>query len=64
MMIIGSLIRHVLFAFLMLIAEVFTLHMEELRSKQEEISKKDHEIKVLEAIIQTLSRSDLSSADN
>lgn len=36
--------------------KVFKLHMEELRSKQEEISKKDHEIKVLEAIIQTLSR--------
>ncbi|ONK60661.1 uncharacterized protein A4U43_C08F21170 [Asparagus officinalis] len=44
--------------------KVFKLHMEELRSKQEEISKKDHEIKVLEAIIQTLSRNDLSAADD
>jgi hypothetical protein len=34
------------------------LHMEELRAKQEEISKKNSEIKVLEAIIQTLSRND------
>lgn len=28
--------------------------MEELRAKQEEISKRDKEIKLLEAIIQTL----------
>nr|XP_010939192.1 uncharacterized protein LOC105058098 [Elaeis guineensis] len=35
-------------------SKVFKLHMEELRAKQEEISKKDGEIKVLEAIIQTL----------
>lgn len=33
---------------------VFELHMEELRAKQEEISKRDKEIKLLEAIIQTL----------
>ncbi|GMN20196.1 hypothetical protein TIFTF001_047075 [Ficus carica] len=39
---------------LFLIAEVFELHMEELRAKQEEISKRDKEIKLLEAIIQTL----------
>lgn len=39
---------------LFLIAEVFELHMEELRAKQEEISKRDEEIKLLEAIIQTL----------
>jgi hypothetical protein len=37
-----------------LAAEVFELHMEELRAKQEEIAKRDKEIKVLEAIIQTL----------
>ena len=35
-------------------AEVFELHMEELYAKQEEISKRDNEIKLLEAIIQTL----------
>lgn len=34
--------------------EVFELHMEELRAKQREISKRDDEIKLLEAIIQTL----------
>ncbi|KVH93423.1 uncharacterized protein LOC112517039 [Cynara cardunculus var. scolymus] len=34
--------------------KVFELHMEELRSKQAEISKRDNEIKLLEAIIQTL----------
>ncbi|KAK1315935.1 hypothetical protein QJS10_CPA05g01748 [Acorus calamus] len=38
--------------------KVFKLHMEELRAKQEEISKRDREIKVLEAIIQTLSAKD------
>lgn len=35
-------------------AEVFELHMQELRAKQEEISKRDNDIKLLEAIIQTL----------
>ncbi|KAK9950390.1 hypothetical protein M0R45_005883 [Rubus argutus] len=35
-------------------SKVFELHMEELRAKQEEISKRDKEIKLLEAIIQTL----------
>ncbi|GAA0165974.1 hypothetical protein LIER_21239 [Lithospermum erythrorhizon] len=35
-------------------AEVFGLHMEELRAKQEEIYKRDKEIKLLEAIIKTL----------
>ena len=35
-------------------SEVFELHMEELRAKQEEISKRDSDIKLLEAIIQTL----------
>ncbi|KAL7119395.1 hypothetical protein ACP275_02G060600 [Erythranthe tilingii] len=34
--------------------KVFELHMEELRAKQEEILKRDKEIKLLEAIIQTL----------
>ncbi|KAL0384478.1 UNVERIFIED_CONTAM: hypothetical protein Sradi_2842100 [Sesamum radiatum] len=34
--------------------KIFELHMEELRAKQEEISKRDKEIKLLEAIIQTL----------
>ncbi|XP_057976541.1 uncharacterized protein LOC131163801 isoform X2 [Malania oleifera] len=34
--------------------KVFELHMEELRAKQEEISRRDNDIKVLEAIIQTL----------
>ncbi|PSS29210.1 Myosin-11 like [Actinidia chinensis var. chinensis] len=34
--------------------KVFELHMEELCAKQEEISKRDNEIKLLEAIIQTL----------
>jgi hypothetical protein len=37
-----------------LVAEVFELHMEELRAKQEEITKRDTDIKLLEAIIQTL----------
>lgn len=40
------------------LAEVFELHMEELRAKQEEIAKKDSDIKVLEAIIRTLSNKD------
>jgi hypothetical protein len=35
-------------------SRVFELHMEELRTKQEEILKRDKEIKLLEAIIQTL----------
>ncbi|KAG8368680.1 hypothetical protein BUALT_Bualt15G0070900 [Buddleja alternifolia] len=34
--------------------KVFQLHLEELHAKQEEISKRDKEIKLLEAIIQTL----------
>ncbi|CAN1141774.1 hypothetical protein LINPERPRIM_LOCUS25663 [Linum perenne] len=34
--------------------KVFKLHMEELRAKQEEIAKRDNDIKLLEAIIQTL----------
>ncbi|GAU34135.1 hypothetical protein TSUD_66140 [Trifolium subterraneum] len=34
--------------------KVFELHMEELRAKQEEITKRDNDIKLLEAIIQTL----------
>jgi hypothetical protein len=40
------------------LAEVFALHMEELRLKQVEIAKKDGDIKVLEAIIRTLSNQD------
>ncbi|KAE9448330.1 hypothetical protein C3L33_19769, partial [Rhododendron williamsianum] len=39
---------------LSVVFQVFELHMEELRAKQEEISKRDKEIKLLEAIIQTL----------
>jgi len=39
-------------------ARVFQLHMEELRTKQQEIAKRDSDIKVLEAIIQTLSGKD------
>ncbi|XP_050371160.1 uncharacterized protein LOC126789127 [Argentina anserina] len=35
-------------------SKVFELHMEELRAKQEEISKRDKDIELLEAIIQTL----------
>lgn len=38
--------------------KVFELHMEELRAKQGEISKRDNEIKLLEAIIQTLGGKD------
>ncbi|VVB17968.1 unnamed protein product [Arabis nemorensis] len=34
--------------------KVFKLHMEELRGMQEQILKRDNEIKLLEAIIQTL----------
>ncbi|XP_068657499.1 uncharacterized protein [Aristolochia californica] len=44
---------------------VFKLHMEELRMKQEEIAKRDSDIKVLEAIIQTLSgRNSTPAGDN
>lgn len=39
-------------------ARVFQLHMEELRAKQDEIAKRDSDIKVLEAIIRTLSSKD------
>ncbi|KAG8048737.1 hypothetical protein GUJ93_ZPchr0009g774 [Zizania palustris] len=39
-------------------AKVFKLHMEELRAKQEEIAKKESDMKVLEAIIRTLSNKD------
>ncbi|KAL8116654.1 uncharacterized protein LOC141668987 [Apium graveolens] len=42
--------------------KVFELHMEELRAKQEEIYKRDKEIKLLEAIIQTLGGKRPSSA--
>ncbi|KAI3840842.1 hypothetical protein MKW92_053523 [Papaver armeniacum] len=35
-------------------SKVFELHMEELRAKQGEISKRDADIKLLEAIVQTL----------
>lgn len=38
--------------------KVFKLHMEELRAKEEVISRKDNEIKVLESIIQTVSLKD------
>ncbi|KAM7251618.1 hypothetical protein ACFE04_023501 [Oxalis oulophora] len=41
---------------------VFQLHMDELRAKQEEISKRDNEIKLLEAIIQTLGGKDSRSS--
>ncbi|GAB4838461.1 hypothetical protein Ancab_028005 [Ancistrocladus abbreviatus] len=34
--------------------KVFELHLDELRTKQEEITKRDDDIKLLEAIIQTL----------
>ncbi|CAL9151606.1 unnamed protein product [Musa hybrid cultivar] len=42
---------------------VFKLHMEELRSQKEEISKKESEIKLLEAIIQTISKNGVDSDD-
>ncbi|KAB2636665.1 embryonic stem cell-specific 5-hydroxymethylcytosine-binding protein-like [Pyrus ussuriensis x Pyrus communis] len=42
-------------------SKVFELHMEELRAKQEEIAKRDKEIKLLEAIIQTLGGKESSS---
>ncbi|GAV65352.1 hypothetical protein CFOL_v3_08867 [Cephalotus follicularis] len=41
--------------------KVFELHMEELRAKQDEISKRDKEIKLLEAIIQTLGKKESRS---
>ncbi|KAF4350841.1 hypothetical protein CsatB_015261 [Cannabis sativa] len=44
--------------------KVFELHMEELRAKQEEIYKRDKEIKVLEAIIQTLGGKEASHSKN
>lgn len=47
---------------LLLAAEVFELHMEELRARQDEISKRDKDIKLLEAIIQTLGAKDSHSA--
>nr|XP_043622841.1 uncharacterized protein LOC122594456 [Erigeron canadensis] len=40
---------------------VFKLHMEELRAKQEEISKRDKEIKLLKTVVQTLGGNDLGS---
>ncbi|KAJ8492617.1 hypothetical protein OPV22_014338 [Ensete ventricosum] len=43
--------------------KVFKLHMEELRFQKEEISKKQSEIKVLEATVLTLSRNDTSAED-
>ncbi|KAK8508552.1 hypothetical protein V6N13_130670 [Hibiscus sabdariffa] len=43
--------------------KVFELHMEELRAKQEEICKRDKEIKLLEAIIQTLGGKDSRSSN-
>lgn len=42
--------------------KVFELHMEELRAKQQEITKRDSDIKVLEAIIQTLGGKESSSS--
>ncbi|KAM1044272.1 hypothetical protein FF1_035385 [Malus domestica] len=42
-------------------SKVFELHMEELRAKQEKIAKRDKEIKLLEAIIQTLGGKESSS---
>lgn len=42
--------------------KVFELHMEELRAKQQEIVKRDSDIKVLEAIIQTLGGKESSSS--
>ncbi|XP_043706806.1 uncharacterized protein LOC122656380 [Telopea speciosissima] len=43
---------------------VFKLHTEELRAKQEEISRKDDEIRVLESIIKTLAGKKDSSTAN
>lgn len=42
-------------------AEVFELHMEELRAKQEEISKRDKEITLLKTVIQTLGGNEFGS---
>ncbi|GAB2225238.1 hypothetical protein Droror1_Dr00006029 [Drosera rotundifolia] len=42
--------------------KVFELHTEELRAKQEEINKRDKDIKLLEAIIQTLGGTSSRSA--
>lgn len=50
--------------FFLSISEVFELHMDELRAKQQEISKRDKEIKLLEAIIQTLGGRRSLSADD
>ncbi|XP_031131609.1 uncharacterized protein LOC116032994 isoform X2 [Ipomoea triloba] len=44
--------------------KVFALHMEELRAKQDEIAKRDKDIKLLEAIIQTLGGRDSQSIDD
>ena len=55
--------KDVFFFLLSWVAEVFELHMEELRAKQEEISKRDEEIKLLEAIIQTLGGKDSRSTE-
>ncbi|XP_028753172.1 uncharacterized protein LOC114712797 [Neltuma alba] len=41
---------------------VFGLHMEELRAKQEEISKRDKDIKLLEGVIQSLGGRESHSA--
>lgn len=43
--------------------KVFELHLEELRAKQEVISKKNSEIKLLEAIIQTLGGKEATSVN-
>ena len=51
---IYGLTEFLLIFFLLGFVEVFGLHMEELRAKQEEIGKRDKDIKLLEAIIQTL----------
>ncbi|KAI9103499.1 hypothetical protein K1719_023122 [Acacia pycnantha] len=42
--------------------KVFGLHMEELRAKQEEISKRDKDIKLLDSVIQTLGGKESHSA--
>ncbi|KAG2705108.1 hypothetical protein I3760_05G037000 [Carya illinoinensis] len=43
--------------------KVFELHMDELRARQDEISKRDKDIKLLEAIIQTLGGKDSHSTN-
>ncbi|WVZ26684.1 hypothetical protein V8G54_005228 [Vigna mungo] len=50
--------------FLFPLTEVFELHMEELRAKQEEIQKRDEDIKLLEAIIRTLGGKESLSTDS